>query len=308
MAKAPKDRYETAGDFGREAVGAATGEGKLSKATAKWSPSRRWRCLCRCPRRRSPAGRRRRRRRCRLRSPSEAEAAQAEAAKAASRQAPPAKAPPPPTAPGSPSRGTASPRAGRRHQGRRAPPRARPAPGAFGRAGGGRGDRAWGRRLPRRLGRGDGDDSPSAEPSASSGGAQGGPDPGYAKSLSASFKRLNAAVNNKTSALRQAGTNSAQAGELDDLAGAYATAAVSLRKLNPSADVAPLNKAIVAALGDERDAYRRMASAARAGDEAEYTDSVEPRRAAPRCDSAAPSSGSTASATRSASGPPAPTF
>ena len=35
MAKSPKDRYATAGDFGREAIGASTGQGKLSKATEK---------------------------------------------------------------------------------------------------------------------------------------------------------------------------------------------------------------------------------------------------------------------------------
>jgi hypothetical protein len=35
MAKKPKDRYETAGEFGREALGAAGGDGQLSRATQK---------------------------------------------------------------------------------------------------------------------------------------------------------------------------------------------------------------------------------------------------------------------------------
>jgi hypothetical protein len=118
---------------------------------------------------------------------------------------------------------------------------------------------------------GDDDTTTSSSSPAAAAPADSSADPAYAQSLNTAFRRLDAQATSKLAALRKAGTNDAQATQLDELAGAYATAATELDKLPPGQGGAgPVTAAVSDALRAQKDAYQQMAAAARAGDEDAY--------------------------------------
>jgi Protein kinase domain len=95
-----------------------------------------------------------------------------------------------------------------------------------------------------------------------------GPDKGYERKLDKAIGTLNKSTKRKTAALRKADTAAAQAQAATALQAAYGKAGRSLRGATHNPQVA--NGAVVAALTGLANAYARLASAARAENEAAY--------------------------------------
>jgi Protein kinase domain len=95
-----------------------------------------------------------------------------------------------------------------------------------------------------------------------------GPDKGYERKLDKAIGTLNQSTKGRAAALRKADTAAAQAQAATALEGAYRKAARSLRGATDNPQVS--NGAVVAALNDLANAYGRLATAARAEDEAAY--------------------------------------
>jgi hypothetical protein len=287
MAKKPKDRYETAGEFGNEALAAARGDGKLSRATQKLVGLDQ--AVEPAP---EPAGE--------TVIAGSAKAAEKTAApkprrmfRRPQRPAPePAVTAPPKPAPVKPTKlkereaaaaaGVAvanEMKLGKPEEKKKPPAAAGPARGkpsrnvlvalgaagllllavagfAIGSSGGGKSST---------------NDSASASSSAG-GAASNAPagDPAYATAVNAAIGRVNAASRVKLKAAASASTSSAQAGPLGDLASSYRRAAGSLAKQAHGPQLKAANAGIIAALGGIGTAYQRMSSAASSGDQGGY--------------------------------------
>jgi serine/threonine protein kinase len=287
MAKKPKDRYPSAGEFGRESLAIAQGKGKLSRATQKFvgaepeavpPPEPVGETAISSPtvepaKTAAPKPKRRMGRRARRSAPPEAPPS-----------AKPERAKPEPVAVAETKLGKpkakAKPRKPKDAAAKPKPPRTAPrrpnrntligiaaagivllgvAGFALGSSGsGGSSDK------PARSG-----PAPSSS-SSSVGVASSSADPAYAASLNAAIRGVNVASRSKLKAAQGADTALAEAGPLGDLSATYRRAAASLGKTAHGPELKAANVAIIAALGGLGDGYDKMASAASSGDESGY--------------------------------------
>jgi hypothetical protein len=97
-----------------------------------------------------------------------------------------------------------------------------------------------------------------------------GPDRGYERRLDKAIKTLNNSAKGNATTLRKADTAAAQAQAARSLQAAYRKAAGSLRNATDNPQVSAGNDAIVASLTGLANAYGRLATAARAENEAAY--------------------------------------
>jgi hypothetical protein len=97
-----------------------------------------------------------------------------------------------------------------------------------------------------------------------------GPDRGYERRLDKAIKTLNNSAKGNATTLRKADTAAAQAQAARSLQAAYRKAAGSLRNATDNPQVSAANDAIVASLTGLANAYGRLATAARAENEAAY--------------------------------------
>lgn len=276
MAKSPKDRYASAGEFGREALAAATGAGGISRATQKAAQKAALEAADARSGEAEAAEPPAKPTRFRRRAASEPAGASGETAAAGRERSLPALKVPRPKLPKLPSRkGDGG-------------PVAEPADRTKAASGGGGGG-AWARLRGNRtaalaaggllvlglaaagyaIGSGSGEQT-ADDPQVSAGAPASEADPAYAGGVNSAFKALGKSTSASAAALRKADTNDAQADELDQIAAAYGKAAAAIAKLPPPAGAEGASKAIQSALRAERDAYRRMAAAAREGDEQAY--------------------------------------
>ena len=278
MAKSPKDRYPSAGEFGREALGVAEGKGNLSRATQKFLGAEREAASDPAPTTDS--------------APAEPvrETVLSVGPKAAEKPSVPepnitrAKQPEPRAPRKAPLAKPPRPKRTRKPKRPRTAKPARSGPGAISRLRGNRGGMLAAAGLAVVLlgaagfalgssGGGGSSAKParsnSADSSSLPSAATSGADPAYAAGLNAAIGRVNAASETKLRAVAGADTPSAQAGPLGDLASVYRRAAGSLAKQGSPELKAP-NAAIVAALVGLEGAYRKMASAASSADEGGY--------------------------------------
>jgi Protein kinase domain len=92
----------------------------------------------------------------------------------------------------------------------------------------------------------------------------------YFKQLDATIDTLNATRRKQTAALRQTSTANGQAGAADRLASAYRRAARAVADSEVSPELARANARLAAALSGAREAYAKLAGAARRDDRAAY--------------------------------------
>jgi hypothetical protein len=97
-----------------------------------------------------------------------------------------------------------------------------------------------------------------------------GPDRGYERQLDKAIRKLNGSTKGKAATLRNADTAAAQAQAARSLQAAYRKAAGALRNATDNPQVSGANDAIVAALTGLANSYGRLATAARAENEAAY--------------------------------------
>ena len=299
MAKKPKDRYATAGEFGREAVSAAGGQGGISRATQKLIGAESAVSSAAVsagetvvssgadvPERTAAPKPRRRLRRPRRPSPQP---------KPPPPPKPPAVKPEPVAAPeampGKPQRELPKPAVtkppGREKVAEKPaatgkPRRAEPGPparlranrtamiglGAVGIVLLGVAGFALGSSGGKKSSHQASSAAPSAAAASSSGTASA--NPGYADAVNAAVARVDSATKVKLKAAAAADTSSAQAAPLGDLAAVCRRAAASLVKQAQGPQLKAANAAIIAAFAGLGGAYGKMASAARSGDETGY--------------------------------------
>jgi serine/threonine-protein kinase len=296
MAKKPKDRYDSAGELGREAVAAANGDGGLSKATMKLvgaggaveAPPE--------PEPAQPAGET-------VFSSEKRPAAQTAAPKPKRRlmkpraPKPKRKAKPEPAAAAKPAGGETklgkpepkAPAPARKAP--KAPPKAKPArtarPGrspnrgalvaagavgvlALGVVGFVIGSSGGGSSSSLSADSGGGTPVSSGSSSGSSGSVAPTGNPAYAKAVNSAVGRVNSASKAKLKAASSADTSTEQAGPLGDLADVYKSEGASLRKHGKGPGIKAANAAIASAMGRVGSGYEKMASSAASGDEDGY--------------------------------------
>jgi hypothetical protein len=99
-----------------------------------------------------------------------------------------------------------------------------------------------------------------------------GPSEQVAEALNGAIGTLNQAVETKSKALKDAGTNEAQVNAIKALAEPYGVAAGQVGSIAASPTQEPALAALQGSLVGERDAYNKLADAAASGDERGYND------------------------------------